>query len=100
MDSVLLRLQQWYASQCDGVWEHGDGITIGTLDNPGWKVYIDIGDTSLHGKSFAPIEYGLTEESDDWHHIEVKDDQFTGFGDPSKLNFILEQFLEWAEVKA
>jgi hypothetical protein len=28
-------LQQWYADHADGEWEHQNGITIATLDNPG-----------------------------------------------------------------
>jgi hypothetical protein len=28
-------LEAWYASRCDGEWEHGYGISIETLDNPG-----------------------------------------------------------------
>lgn len=27
-------LQRWLLAQCDGDWEHGDGITIQSLDNP------------------------------------------------------------------
>jgi hypothetical protein len=101
MDSVLLRLQQWYASQCDGEWEHGDGVKIDTLDNPGWTVIIDIGNTSLKGKSFEPIQHGLTEDSNqDWLHIKVEDDQFRAFGDPTKLSLMLECFLAWAEEPA
>ena len=30
----------WFQSNCDGDWEHGFGITIETLDNPGWCVKI------------------------------------------------------------
>jgi Immunity protein 53 len=35
------RLQVWYLAQCDGDWEHRHGVTIGTLDNPGWSLRID-----------------------------------------------------------
>ncbi|MEH0820740.1 Imm53 family immunity protein [Micromonospora sp. CPCC 205714] len=42
-------LQAWYATQCDGEWEHEFGIQIETVDNPGWSVSIDLGDTALSG---------------------------------------------------
>ena len=42
-DQILLRLQRWYVSRCDGEWEHGMGVRIETLDNPGWQVVIDSG---------------------------------------------------------
>ena len=42
-------LQDWYKNQCNDEWEHDYGITIGTLDNPGWDVKIDLIGTSLEG---------------------------------------------------
>jgi hypothetical protein len=35
-NDLISWLQRWYTAQCDGGWEHHYGITIGTLDNPGW----------------------------------------------------------------
>ncbi|MDO7908781.1 Imm53 family immunity protein [Paenibacillus sp. JX-17] len=39
---ILKWLQEWYASQCDGDWEHSNGIKITSIDNPGWYVEINI----------------------------------------------------------
>ncbi|UCH44768.1 MAG: hypothetical protein JSV11_10785 [Nitrospiraceae bacterium] len=36
------RLNRWYINQCNGDWEHQYGIVIETLDNPGWRVKIDL----------------------------------------------------------
>nr|WP_314269389.1 Imm53 family immunity protein [uncultured Kingella sp.] len=33
-------MQQWYQSKYNGTWEHGHGLTIATLDNPGWEVHL------------------------------------------------------------
>jgi hypothetical protein len=33
---TLTWLQAWYAEQCDGDWEHQFGVSVETLDNPGW----------------------------------------------------------------
>jgi hypothetical protein len=34
----LAWLQGWYAEQCDSDWEHDESVSIGTLDNPGWRL--------------------------------------------------------------
>jgi len=98
MDDVLQRLQHWYAGNCDGDWEHGFGIRIETLDNPGWSVTINLEGTELEGRPFDAVKHGLgSEETADWHHLWVEANQFNGVGDPSKLGFILRAFLAWAE---
>ena len=38
----LLWLMQWRLDQCDNDWEHCHGVSIGTLDNPGWTLRIDL----------------------------------------------------------
>lgn len=38
----LKGLQDWYCSQCNGDWEHGYGVSIETLDNPGWSLKIEL----------------------------------------------------------
>ena len=45
-------LENWMRSMCNGSWEHCYGVKIGTLDNPGWWVEIDIIDTPLEEKKF------------------------------------------------
>ena len=40
-------IQSWYASNCDGEWEHEYGIRMATSDNPGWYIEIDVSETSL-----------------------------------------------------
>jgi hypothetical protein len=44
-------LQSWYREQCDGDWEHQYGVEIGTLDNPGWRLVVDLVGTELEGIS-------------------------------------------------
>ncbi|MGT2440121.1 Imm53 family immunity protein [Bradyrhizobium betae] len=52
---VLERLERWYAAQCNGDWEHTYGITIETLDNPGWSFKVELRDTYLSGRMFVEI---------------------------------------------
>jgi len=42
---ILERIEQWFASKCDGDWEHQGGLSIETSDNPGWCVTITFDDT-------------------------------------------------------
>jgi hypothetical protein len=60
--SPLDFLVTWYTEQCDGDWEHSYGISIESLDNPGWKVDIPIEDTELDGRV---LERTRIEDSDE-----------------------------------
>lgn len=44
-NNVIKWLQDWYFENCNGDWEHTYGITIETLDNPGWQLKICLEDT-------------------------------------------------------
>ncbi len=88
---ALVQLQEWYEAQCDEEWEHHFGVTIGTLDNPGWIVNIDLKGTALENKTFDTIEH-LDSECD-WIKCWVEDSKFNGVGGPRKLEDILTTFL-------
>jgi hypothetical protein len=99
VNNLLPRLQRWYYSQCDGDWEHSWGVKIATLDNPGWSLEVDLQDTELQDRPFAPIERGV-ENSDvnpDWLTCFVKDGRFKGRGGPNTLADLIATFLNWAE---
>ena len=53
---LIKQLENWYNSRCDGDWEHEFGIKIDTLDNPGWKITIDI-DEKKTRRLLILIEY-------------------------------------------
>ena len=94
MQSELEELQQWYLSQCDGDWEHTYGVKIGTLDNPGWHVEIDLAETGLENRAFAPITELAPEAA--WVDCKVAEAQFRGAGGPAMLARILRTFLDWS----
>jgi hypothetical protein len=83
-------LQEWYSAHCDGDWEHTNGVSIGTIDNPGWSVGIDLKGTSAHSLTMAPYKNDLGD--DDWIVCQAQDGRFSGLGDPTKLTAILECF--------
>ena len=93
--NVIDDVQKWYAANCDGYWEHGCGVKIETLDNPGWSVSINLKDTNLEGKRFESFQRETSEER--WISCRVEGDEFRGFGDETKLEEILKVFLEWAK---
>ncbi len=97
-------LMQWYLDQCDGDWEHSFGIDIGTLDNPGWRLKIDLRNTALEDRPFTKVERG--EAADDleewkqtgsWWVIEVKNGAFDAACGPLDLPAVLALFRQWAE---
>lgn len=92
----LSKLQDWYARECDGDWEHTYGVKIQTLDNPGWMVDIDLADTDLAAVPFESINRGDSDEDRDWVACRVEKEVFRAAGGASNLTEILEVFLEWA----
>ncbi len=89
--NALTSLTEWYAQQCDGEWEHSYGVRIDTLDNPGWRVVVDLVGTAHEG---VELERQLVENSEEeWMSTEIRDDRFVGAGDPTKLVAIIEAFL-------
>jgi hypothetical protein len=92
MSDVLLGLQRWYESQCNGDWEHQYGISIETQDNPGWRVEIDLKDTPFAGIPFPRVE---ERDGNRWLLCWIEKDKFIGAGDPTKLSEIIQRFLVW-----
>jgi len=91
----LFWIQNWYRSQCNGDWEHEFGITIATVDNPGWYVTINLTDTNLAGVLFEKVK----EEKDEfnWHFCLIRNNNFEASCGPCNLNKILNIFRQWAE---
>ena len=93
---VLKQLQLWYLSQCDGGWEHQYGVKIGTLDNPGWSLKVDLVGTALSGRSFDGVKFDGTDDND-WYRCQIQDHKFKGFCGPTRLSDVIAIFLNWAE---
>jgi len=88
-------IQNWFKENCDGDWEHGDGIQITTLDNPGWEIEIDISNTSIANIN---LEWILNENGkQDWYGVKIENQKFNAAGDSGKLNFLLGLFKEMIE---
>jgi hypothetical protein len=88
-------LQRWCKEQADGEWEHGHGVNIHTVDNPGWWISIDLTDTEYEDIYY---EAPTVEISDtDWYFYRFEKKKFTASGDLSKLEFLLCKFREQLE---
>ena len=88
-------LQEWFQKHCDGAWEHMYGIEIGTLDNPGWYIKIDLNDTNMLDKQ--TFEYKEELDDNDWIQCMVKENIFYGYGDPQKLERLIQIFKDWVQ---
>lgn len=88
-------LEDWYLSQCDGDWEHKYGVKIGTLDNPGWYIFINLQNTFLENKHFESLV--LERGANDWIHCKLNEGSFEGFGGPSNLEETITIFKNWVE---
>jgi Immunity protein 53 len=97
MLNELQRLQKWYVSQCNGDWEHQYGVAIGTLDNPGWWLRIELADTNLDTAVFPEIS--IERSKADWVHCKIENFVFHGHGGMENLGELLSIFLDWAESK-
>jgi len=95
MTNTLSRLSAWYLAQCDGDWEHDSGVKIDTLDNPGWRVEINLEGTPLEGVAFETRE---DQYDDKTHWLRCWRDatHFHAACGPGRLEDALLAFLAWA----
>lgn len=95
-------LMQWYLAECNNDWEHQFGVEIGTLDNPGWLLKIDLVDTPLEGHTFNRVWYGdPTDNLEEWERtgswwvVDVKDNRFEASCGPLDLPAVIDLFRQW-----
>ncbi|MBD5470018.1 MAG: rhodanese-related sulfurtransferase [Lachnospiraceae bacterium] len=83
-------LEKWFQETCNEYWEHFYGIEIGTLDNPGWYIKIDLKETQYENMKMEEIK---REQGDnDWMRCMISDGIFSGVGDCLKLGEIIQVF--------
>ena len=96
MTDSLAQLQQWYLSNCNGDWEHTYGVSIGTLDNPGWSLKIELTGTSCDGRDLARCAVGDHDTDESWHVRWVADNEYHAAGGALMLTTMIDDFLRWA----
>ena len=95
MTDELREIQAWFLENCDGDWEHGDGIRLETIDNPGWSMRVSLEGTLLESVPFAMFEERYEHERE-WLRCWVEEGYFHAAGGPQQLNRMLRIFLDWA----
>ena len=91
-------LEKWYQQNCNHTWDNFWGIEIGTLDNPGWYVRIDLEETPFENLVMEEIRKENGEN--DWFVCKMSDHIFEGVGDSFKLKEILMIFRNLVEKHA
>ncbi len=86
-------LERWYASQCDGDWEHSYGVNIETLDNPGWRIRIDLTGTRKENGSLQ--RQVVSRAEDDWIQYWIEKKQFQIACGPQNLSEAVDIFVQW-----
>jgi hypothetical protein len=87
----LSALEKWYAEQCNGEWEHAWGVRIDTLDNPGWRVHIQLRETKKQDATLARAK--LTRSDDDWILYWVEKSEFQIACGPKNLSEAIDIFV-------
>jgi hypothetical protein len=91
----LSQLERWYERQCNCEWEHGAGVRIETLDNPGWRVRIALRDTKKEGSALERAKIDRTDI--DWIQYWVEKQEFHIACGPTNLSEAIEIFVRWFE---
>ena len=105
--STLSEIERWFHENCNGDWEHSYGVSIETMDNPGWSVTIQVTDTILEGLEMTESHHGPRTMREflpanaydayyDWYEIWTEPGSFRAFCAPRRLTFVLNRFLEVA----
>ena len=107
-------LDNWYQQQCNGVWEHRQGMRLEPLESPGslanprsldnpdpvekpgWQLTINLAGTSA--VNARPQQLRLDTRGGGWLACSIAGECFEGSGDPRKLEQIIGVFRRWVEA--
>ena len=95
--SAISELEEWYASRCDGDSEHSYGIKIDTLDNPGWRLQIDLNSTEKQDSVMDQVK--INRSDTDWIVYWVEKRAFHIACGPKNLSEALAIFVRWFEAR-
>ena len=96
MGDGLGALQAWFAAHCDGNWEQEYGVTIGTVEDPGWELRVDLVGTPLEGTDLPRERTARAPE--DWCEAWCDGYTFHAAGGPHSLDELLDAFVSFAEL--
>jgi hypothetical protein len=88
-------LEDFFQSLCNGDWEHGHGVRMETLDNPGWFIELDLSDTVFSDVLFDSKV--LLRTDTDWIHCVKEEQMLRCAGGVRNLNEILGVIRDWVD---
>jgi hypothetical protein len=91
---VVDELNRWFLSQCDDDWEHSHHIELGTTDNPGWAIVIELQGTELESRPFEPLE--VKRSATDYVACRRYPDAWQADCGVHNLKEAVAHFLDWA----
>ena len=89
---MIKKLQNWYQLNCNGTWEHNNGISIHTLDNPGWSISLNLAGTPLEELNFDQKKYNKSKN--DWYDIKALNTILVIACGPKNLEEVLAIFFD------
>lgn len=95
---LLTRLNGWYRLNCDADWEHGWGIRITTLDNPGWMIEVELAGTAFESKVVEERSEGVLDNNtttDGFLAVRKVGTKFQAAG--TNLIQVLTEFVDWSQ---
>jgi hypothetical protein len=96
-DKDLDWLINWYDNCVSTHLSSAKRVHIGTLDNPGWNLYVDLMGT---GFETALFEYVKVERSEhDWYHCFIRENTFHGPCGPFNLFEVIKEFKDFVESR-
>lgn len=93
MDEIINWIKQWTLGNTHQKIKGESNFLIRTLDNPGWKVFINMEGTALEGKTLA--FNNIERSEDDWIFCFVNENIFKAFCGPENLIEALLVFINW-----
>ena len=91
--NILTTLCEWYVNTCNGKWEYSNGIKIGTLDNPGWTVDINLINTDYENKHFPRLIKYINDNN--WISCKKENSVYESGGNTDKLEELIKIFVQW-----
>lgn len=101
-------LTRWYIANCDGEWEEDFGVTIDTLDNPGWRLTVDLDHTRFETRLFKPVYDDVPEGEQQfqggdgdtrWMVCRIEGSKFKAWGGPRDLVRMIQTFRAWVDAE-
>ncbi len=85
----------WYASHCDGRWEHAYGVEIRSEGINGWRLQVDLADTELEHTQLSEEVYGSNQDT----VIRAADHgQYLATGGSAALRLVVKSFVDFTRL--